>query len=123
MTEPSNTVECPECGGEGKIEWETGRYYDGSSKISVEECEDCNEGKATCQVCGEDALVEHTRILTGEVAVIYPAKGRVPPLKTHHNTWDKKVVAELIPLCSQTCLDEWAQDSGIDLAEKPGYAP
>ena len=52
------TIECPDCGGEGKTETLIGLTYEGDQRWRVEMCETCGgsgeiEVYATCKHCGE----------------------------------------------------------------------
>lgn len=53
--------ECPECGGEGRLETMTGLTYDGAQSWKVEVCPHCSGDRFSwepvkCPFCGDDIL-------------------------------------------------------------------
>ena len=53
--------ECPECGGEGRLETMTGLTYDGAQSWKVEVCPHCGGDRFSwepvkCPFCGDDIL-------------------------------------------------------------------
>ena len=113
-TTPETEVVCPECGGAGEYEVVTRQNYDGSIETREEECEECSgAGNRSCLCCDEDAVRQYSRILVDEIPEPYPLVGRPPPMRTRVNRHRNH--GELVPLCSEACLKDWARDNAIDL--------
>lgn len=55
------SVECPECGGEGRLETMTWLSYDGAQTWKVEVCHHCGGDRVSlepvkCSFCGDEIL-------------------------------------------------------------------
>ena len=64
--------ECPQCGGEGRLETMTGLTYDGSQSWRIETCNNCDGDRQAwvrvkCQFCHEEILESESALDEGSV--------------------------------------------------------